>query len=65
MEKNINEPRKKDMLFSVSVIVAALIISFAWIYTSGLNSSSLKIEKSNNTNGVAQESPVHSHGCGV
>jgi len=35
-EKNMEEIKKRDMLFPASIVIAALLVSFAWVYTSGL-----------------------------
>lgn len=75
-EKNIGEIKKRDILFPASIIIAALFLSFAWVYTSGLET---KKEVGANTEIKAvdshgheipqgqqvQQTPRRSAGCGV
>ncbi len=73
-EKNMEEVKKRDMLFPASIIIAALLLSFAWVYTSGLETRKETAETGGEVRVVdshgheiqqGQQAPRRSVGCGV
>ncbi len=72
-EKNKEEIKKRDMLFPASIVIATLLLSFAWIYTSGLEARSGenggKVIQAVDSHGHeiqgGQQAPRRSAGCGV
>lgn len=69
-EKNIGEIKKRDVLFPASIVIAALLLSFAWVYTAGLNAQE-KGGRGGIQQGISTEtlqgqpSSRRSAGCGV